>query len=183
MPTMQPEVVEMLRRDYEKATTSAERDAIIKRFLFNSDTGRVRRYCNLRMIGLVQTSTRQLKALRAELDADGGVKEHERSHGMKAYRRDNEPANKTDPATVAAVKQHIEAFTYPLPEARNGKKVRKCFDPKADGIDGLAAHFQKVWQPQLADRGVREVKNVTYERLLHEYGLRGVVEVGLAVDW
>ena len=120
--------------------------------MYNTERGQLRGYCNDLLISLVPVGEATLARLRRELLKDGSPVKHNRMDGMLLWRRNHPPPNRTSDVTEHAIEEHMRHMTILLPEARAGRRLRKCFHPDADDMHGLCRHFNSEWAPELAGR-------------------------------
>ena len=136
----------------------------LKRFLYDTSLGCMRPYCNALITSLVPVGEPKLAKVRDELLRDGCIVKHSSEHGLVMVRKEVPPGNRTDAKTERAVQAHFKALTILLPEARAGRRLRKCYHPDADNPTDLCKHFNSTWQPELPN--VKDVSVDVYNRLI-----------------
>jgi hypothetical protein len=104
---------EALRAEYRAAPSSAAADLVLKRFLWDSVSGELRRYCNDKLRALVPVGTERLARCRAELRRDGAALFVQRVHGLVAHRQTAEGR----PKNAMSVEQARTRRARPPPSA------------------------------------------------------------------
>ena len=162
------EDIERVRKSYAEAEGREAKLGVLAAFMWDEQRGQLRSWCDQRLELILGVGAESIRTAAQSAEANRSAKHVARPHGMRAYREQHPPANRTDQGTERRVLEQFMSMTKVMPETMHGHSYRKCQFPQVSTIGKLANDYNDNWTSE-PSKPASKVSERVYARICNAH--------------